>query len=214
MILRESIFRNWLGVVLSIVLSSLFILAFLRPLKRRNWASLSITEAFLISLFTEMFGIPLTIYFLSGFFGIPLMPNSLHGHLLAAILALLGLWTIETGVLVVMVVSIIMLFIAAYLIIKGWRKLYYGKELVTTSVYAYMRHPQYFGILIGSIAFLIQWPTIPTLIMFPILVVAYYHLAKEEEKELVKKYGERYLKYQKEVPMLLPRLYKKRALLS
>lgn len=145
-----------------------------------------------------MFGIPLTIYFLSGFFRLPLSPNSLHSHLLAAILALLGLWTIETGVLTVMIVSIIMLFIAAYLIIQGWRKIYHGKEkeLVTIGVYAYMRHPQYFGILIGSIAFLIQWPTIPTLIMFPILVAAYYHLAKEEEKEMVKKYGEKYLKYQ------------------
>jgi len=71
----------------------------------------------LISLFTEMFGVPLTIYFLSGFFGLPLTLNSLHGHLLAATLTLLGLWTIETGVLVVMVISILMLFIAAYLII-------------------------------------------------------------------------------------------------
>ncbi|MEM2895996.1 MAG: isoprenylcysteine carboxylmethyltransferase family protein [Candidatus Bathyarchaeia archaeon] len=204
---EEYVFGNWLIVVSSIVLLSLFIIAFLRPFKRRNWASLSVTEAFFVSLFTEMFGIPLTIYVLSGFFGVPLTPDPLHGHLLAATLALLGLWTLETGVLVVMGVSTIILFLAAYLIVQGWREVYHGRRgLVTTGVYAYVRHPQYLGIIIGSIAFLVQWPTIPTLIMFPILVVAYYRLAKKEEDELAERYGQKYLEYQRRVPMFLPHI--------
>jgi protein-S-isoprenylcysteine O-methyltransferase Ste14 len=190
----EHLFGNWWVVILSIVLVSLFIIAFLRPFKRRNWASLGITEAFLVSLFTEMFGIPLTIFFLSSFFGIPFAPDPLHGHLFAATLALLGFWTLETGVFVVMVISIIMLLIAAYLIVEGWRTVYRG------------RHPQYLGLILGSGAFLIQWPTIPTLIMFPILTIAYYRLAKKEEKEMVERFGQKYFNYQKQVPMLLPRL--------
>jgi protein-S-isoprenylcysteine O-methyltransferase Ste14 len=203
----EHLFGNWWVVIFSIVVVSLFIIAFLRPFKRRNWASLGITEAFLVSLFTEMFGIPLTIFFLSGFFGIPFVPDHLHGHLFAATLALLGFWTLETGVWVVMVISIIMLLIAAYLIVEGWRTVYRGKRtLVTTGLYNQVRHPQYLGLILGSSAFLIQWPTIPTLIMFPILIIAYYRLAKKEEKEMVERFGQEYLNYQRKVPMLLPRL--------
>lgn len=148
---------------------------------------------------------PLTIYFLSGFFGVPLSPDPMHGHLLAASLAILGLWSIEIGVFVVMVVSIVMLLVAACLITDGWRAVYHGEaELVTTGLYAHVRHPQYLGIILGAIAFLIQWPTIPTLVMFPILVVAYHRLAKREEKELTERFGDKYLSYQKRVPMFLP----------
>ncbi|MCW4032772.1 MAG: isoprenylcysteine carboxylmethyltransferase family protein [Candidatus Bathyarchaeota archaeon] len=193
-------------VILSIALFSLFIVAFLKPFKRRNWASLGITEAFFVSLFTEMFGIPLTIYFLSGFFGIPLTPDPLHGHLFAATLALLGLWTLETGVFVVMVVSILILILSVYLVVAGWRIVYHGKgNLVTKGVYSHVRHPQYLGIILGSVAFLIQWPTIPTLIMFPILTIVYYRLAEKEEIEMIKRFGAKYSRYQGKVPMFLPR---------
>ncbi len=203
-------FRNWLIVVLSILLFSLFIVAFLRPFKRQNWASLSVTEAFFVSLFTEMFGIPLTIYFLSGFLGVPLTPDPLHGHLFAATLAILGFWTIDVGVSVVMVVSIVMLLAAAHLIIKGWRTVYRRGGLVTTGLYSQVRHPQYLGIILSSIAFLIQWPTIPTLAMFPILVLAYYRLAKREEKEMAERFGSKYIEYKRSVPMFLPRLTRRR----
>jgi len=205
----EHLFGNWLIVILSILLFSLFIVAFLRPFKRRNWASLSITEAFFVSLFTEMFGIPLTIYFLSSFLGVPLTPDPLHGHLLAATFAILGFWTIDIGVWVVMFVSIVILLVAAHLVINGWRTVYHGGGgggLVTTGLYGYVRHPQYLGIFLGSIAFLIQWPTIPTLAMFPILVLAYYRLAKKEENEMVERFGLGYLEYQRSVPMFLPHL--------
>ena len=205
----EELFGNWLLVILSISLFSLFIVAFLRPFKKRDWASLTVTEAFFVSLFTEMFGIPLTIYFLSGFFGVPLTPDPLHGHLLAATLAILGLWTIDIGVLVVMIVSVAVLLVAAHLVIEGWRTVYHGGgRLVTTSLYSHMRHPQYLGIILGSIAFLIQWPTIPTLAMFPILVLAYYRLAKREEREMALRFGVEYSQYQKSVPMFLPRFFK------
>jgi len=204
---EEYWFGNWLVVILSIVLFTIFVIAFLKPFKTRNWGSLGITEAFLVSLFTEMFGIPLTIYFLSSFLGVPLAPDPLHGHLLAATLAILGLWSIELGVIVVMVVSTVMLMVAAFLIIDGWRMVYHGGgRLVTTGTYGHVRHPQYLGIILGSIAFLIQWATIPTLIMFPILTFAYYRLAKKEEKEMVERFGEEYLQYQRRVPMFLPRL--------
>jgi len=197
-------YGDWPAVILSVALLSLFIVAFVRPFKRQSWTSLGVTEAFLVSLFTEMFGIPLTIYFLSGFFGIPLTPNE---HLLIYALVSLGLGTSQTWELIGVGITATMLVVAAFLIVEGWRTVYVGKGgLVTTGIYAHIRHPQYLGILLISGALILMMTTIPTLIMFPIMVYAYYRLARNEEKLMVEKFGDEYLQYKRKVPMLFPRL--------
>lgn len=200
-------YGNWPVVLLSIALSTVFFLAFVKPIRKRDWRNLGLYEAFIVSLFTEMFGIPLTIYLLASFLGLPLKPSPSQGHLLAALLALAGAWDLETGVLVVMMISVVMLLVAGYLVVAGWRKIYGARRnLVTDGVYGVVRHPQYLGIIIGTAAFLIQWPTIITVAMWPILVYAYYRQALKEEREMEEKFGERYLQYKQRVPMLIPRL--------
>lgn len=198
-------YGNWVLVFISIALVSAFLLAFIRPMRRRDWSSLGLIEAFIVSLFTEMFGVPLTIYFLSSFLGLPLNPGPSEGHLLAALLVLAGVWDLETGVIVVMAVSALMLLVAAYLVAEGWREVYGAKgQLVTTRLYGIVRHPQYLGIFLATVAFLIQWPTIPTLIMTPMILFAYHRLARREEKELEANFGDRYRNYRLKVPMMLP----------
>jgi protein-S-isoprenylcysteine O-methyltransferase Ste14 len=93
---------------------------------------------------------------------------------------------------------------------KGWTLIYKseGKRLIRENVYAYVRHPQYAGILLITIGFLIQWPSLTTLIMWPILIFAYYKLAIREEKDLVKQFGPEFLEYKKRTPALVPRLWK------
>ncbi|MFQ6086479.1 MAG: methyltransferase family protein [Candidatus Bathyarchaeia archaeon] len=200
-------FGNWSIVFASIAFFTVFFLTFVTPTRKKDWRSLGLYEGFIVSLFTEMFGIPLTIYILSSFFGLPLTANPSQGHLLAALLALTGVWDLETGVTVVMTVSILMLFVAGYLVVAGWRKVYSAREtLATDGVYSVVRHPQYLGIIIGTGAFLIQWPTIITVAMWPILTYAYIRQAKKEEQEMEKKFGEEYRQYKKRVPMLIPRL--------
>jgi len=169
--------------------------------KKIDWRSFGLTEAFIISLFTEMFGIPLTIYVISSLLNIDIIPNRLTGHLLATTLAILGILNLEVGVTIVMSISTIMIIIGLILLIGGWKQIYkYKNSIAVVGFYSVVRHPQYLGLMIIMTAFIIQWPTIPTLIMYPLLMYAYYKQALKEENELILKFGELYITYASHVP--------------
>ncbi|MCZ7359264.1 MAG: methyltransferase [Candidatus Methanoperedens sp.] len=196
-------YGNWAAVIASILFFTLFAAGFAYAPKRRDWKTLGIYEAFLVALFTEMFGFPLTIFLLSSILGITIEPTGETGHLIAVALDRLGILQLNKGVFLVMAVSSIMILTGLVLIILGWKKIHKAAGLVKNGIYRYSRHPQYLGILLITSAFLIQWPTILTLIMWPFLVTMYLRLAKKEEKEMEEKFGEEYLEYKEEVPMLL-----------
>jgi protein-S-isoprenylcysteine O-methyltransferase Ste14 len=103
-------------------------------------------------------------------------------------------------------------FVGVVLVILGWKNIhkeYWSKDsgegrLVTAGIYRFMRHPQYTGFLIITLGLLVHWVTIPLLIMWPILIVLYYRLARYEEGILEEEFGEEYIEYRKNVPMFLP----------
>src|SRR5260370_28632745 len=104
------------------------------------------------------------------------------------------------------------------LIIKGWFRIYFageaGQELVTDGVYGLVRHPQYAGIFLAVFGQLVHWPTIPTLVLAPLIVLAYMHLAKREERRMIERVGKAYIEYRRRVPAFFPRVRTVRDLLA
>ncbi len=194
-------YGNWQLVIASIIVSSFIFTVFLAKPKKMNWKTYGLTEAFIISLFTEMFGIPLTIYILSSYFNITIPLNGLTGHLWATLLTLTGILDLETGVLIVMTASLILIGIGTLMLIGGWVQVYRNRESIAdTGLYSYVRHPQYLGIMLIITGFMVQWPTLPTLIMYPILINIYYRQAIKEEEVMLGRFGDKYRSYMEKTP--------------
>jgi protein-S-isoprenylcysteine O-methyltransferase Ste14 len=192
----------WPIATFMILFFTMFVISFFRPAKKREWRNLGIFEAFIVALYAEMYGFPLTIYILSAFFGVKVPFLHIKGHLWASLFNLPDKWAM-------VICNIGSLFMLTGLIIMGigWRKIYKGEgELVTDSLYRYIRHPQYLGLMLITSGMLIQWPTILTIIMWPILIFAYWHLAKIEEREMEEKFGQCYFDYKRQTGMFFPNI--------
>lgn len=191
-------YNNWILVFINVAFFGGFVLF---TLFRKKVAKLpaSMYLAFVVALYTEMYGFPLTIYVLSWLFGYQNPLTHVEGHIFA------GITGENVFFSVLHPLSSIMMATGILLAIYGWRQIHGSKgRLVMNGIYAYVRHPQYLGILILTIGMLVQWVTIPTLIMWPILAILYYRLARKEEKEIEQKFCREYAEYKAKVPMFLP----------
>lgn len=198
-------YGDWRAVAFSVAYFSIFVLAFLRSPRPREWRHLGVAEAYLVALFTEMFGLPLTIYLLGSVFGINLGFGRMEGQLWAVLLDRLGLLPLGGGVALVMAVSGVLINLSIALMAAGWWQTWRTRgELVTGGLYRFVRHPQYTGFVLLISGFMIQWPTLLTLVLFPILIFAYVRLARREERDLDERFGERYIAYRAYTPMLVP----------
>jgi len=199
-------YGNWAIVIVSILFFNLFAAGFAYAPGKRDWRTLGIYEAFMVALFTEMFGFPLTIFIVSSLLGITIEPTGETGHLFAVALDSIGILELGKGVFLVMAISSSMILAGLALIaliILGWKKIHRAKGLVTDGIYRYSRHPQYLGILLITSGFIIQWPTILTAVMWPILTIMYIRLAKKEGEEMEEKFGEEFRKYKEKTAMLI-----------
>ncbi len=196
----------WSLVVLNAAIFILFALSFLAPLRRREWRSFGVFSAFVVALFTEMYGFPLTIYALTAVLGsrYPALNPFSHasGHLWITLLGG-GAWMSA----VIHLVSNGFMLAGLLLMGAGWRRIHRARgELVTDGVYAWVRHPQYAGLFLITVGMLVQWPTIITALTWPLLMVVYYRLARREEREAEVLFGEAYTRYKESVTMFIPRI--------
>jgi uncharacterized membrane protein len=194
--------QNWGYVVLNVILFGLFVL-FIKFRRKAACLPASVYLAFLVALFIEMYGFALTWYIMIGFFG-----QSEAATLWCLLAGLTGkdlFVSIFLGFLLPL--SNIIVLTGILLIIFGWRRIFRAKgQLVTTGIYRHVRHPQYLGFLLITLGMNVLWVTISTLVLWPILVILYYHLAKEEDKEMEKRFGKEFQEYKHMVPMFMPRL--------
>lgn len=199
----------WLLVIVNSAIFILFAYSFFKPKTKRDWRSFGAFSAFLVALFTEMYGYPLTIFFLSGWLQsrFPEIDWLSHdaGHLLEMLLG----WQGNPHFGPFHLMSFLFIGSGFWLIAAAWRVLYTAQarsELATDGPYAHVRHPQYVGFILVMAGFLLQWPTILTLAMFPVLVWMYTRLARSEEREVAAEFGEAYRRYADRVPAFVPRL--------
>ena len=195
----------WL-VVLSTRQCSSFLPSALRTrAARRDWRSFGAFAAFLVALFTEMYGFPLTLYLLAGWLGKSYPDSDLLSHNAGHLWRTLLGWHGDPHFDPFHILSNLLIGGGFLVLAAAWRVLYAAQRthtLAVTGPYASVRHPQYLGFMLIMIGFLVQWPTLLTLLMFPILVLMYVRLARREEREVLAEFGEVYTRYAAETPAL------------
>ena len=197
----------WLLVLINSAVFILFAFSFSRPQTARDWRSFSAFSAFIVALFVEMYGFPLTIYLMSGWLqtrypGLDLLSHN-TGHLWSTLLGEKG----NPHFAPLHLASYVFLGFGFYLLSVAWNVLYHAQRhgrLATSGPYARIRHPQYVGFVMILLGFLLQWPTLLTLLMFPLLVLMYARLAITEEREMQHRFGAEYEAYAARTPRFLP----------
>jgi protein-S-isoprenylcysteine O-methyltransferase Ste14 len=199
----------WMMVILNSAIFLMFAFSFFKPQTGRDWRTFGAFAAFVVALFVEMYGFPLTIYLMSGWLqtkypSLDLMSHN-TGHLWSTLLGEKG----DPHFGVLHVASYVFLGLGFYLLSAAWSVLYRAQcasQLATTGPYARIRHPQYVAFVMILLGFLLQWPTLLTLVMFPILVAMYGRLAVSEEREMRERFGAEFNVYAARTPRFIPAL--------
>lgn len=198
----------WALVLLNSAVFILFAFSFFKPQTTRDWRSFGAFSAFVVALFVEMYGFPLTLYLLSGWLqtrypGLDLFSHN-AGHLWSTVLGEKG----DPHFGVLHWLSYGLIGGGFWLLSNAWHVLYHAQRrgrLAVAGPYARLRHPQYVAFVLILLGFLAQWPTLLTLLMFPVLVFMYGRLARSEESEMEARFGDEYRAYAARTPRFWPR---------
>ena len=199
----------WMLVVFNSAIFLMFAFSFFKPNTARDWRTFSAFAAFIVALFVEMYGFPLSIYLMSGWLqtkypNLDLLSHN-SGHLWSTLLGEKG----DPHFGVLHIASYVFLGYGFYLLSSAWNVLYHaqrGSALAVSGPYARIRHPQYVAFVLILFGFLLQWPTLLTLVMFPILLVMYGRLSVTEEEDMRVRFGNAYESYVQRTPRFFPRM--------
>ena len=198
----------WWLVIINSAVFIIFAFSFVRPRSKLDWRALGGFSAFVVALFTEMYGFPLTIYLLSGWLGNRIPGLDLLNHNSGHLWQDLSGWQGDPHLSPLHLLSNVLIAAGFILLYRSWQVLFTAQRdhrLASTGPYGRVRHPQYLGFLTIMAGFLLQWPTLLTLVMFPVLVIVYLRLARKEERLMDAEFGEAYAAYRRQVPGFVPR---------
>lgn len=198
----------WTLVLLNSVVFIAFAFSFFKPRTGRDWRSFGGYAAFVVALFAEMYGFPLTIYVLSGWLGPKLPGVDLFAHDAGHLLETAFGWRSNPHFGPFHVLSFLFIGGGFWLLAQAWPILYESQrtgQLAQTGPYRWIRHPQYVAFMSIMFGFLLQWPTLLTLAMFPILCVMYARLARSEEREIAERFGADWQRYASRTPRFIPK---------
>jgi protein-S-isoprenylcysteine O-methyltransferase Ste14 len=203
----------WMLVIINSAVFIIFAFSFAKPQSSRDWRSFGAFSAFIIALFTEMYGYPLTIYLLSGWLGSRFPGVDWLAHDAGHLLEMLFGWRANPHFGPFHLLSFAFIGGGFWLLSSAWQVLYAAQRkraLATAGPYARIRHPQYVAFVLIMFGFLFQWPTLLTLAMFPVLVYMYVRLARREEKEAIAEFGDDYRRYMESTPGFIPDIFGKK----
>jgi protein-S-isoprenylcysteine O-methyltransferase Ste14 len=195
---------------LAIVNAAIFIgfaYSFYTPTTTRDWRSFGMYSAFIVALFAEMYGFPLTIYLFSGWLSTHYPSVNWLSHDAGHLPEMIFGWRGNPHFGPFHILSFVFIFFGFTVLSRSWNVLYRSQkkgEMATAGPYARIRHPQYVAFVLIMFGFLLQWPTLVTLVLFPIMVIAYMRLAKSEERESLARFGEAYRAYMARTPAFIP----------
>jgi len=198
----------WGLAILNIVIFVGFAFSFFKPQTTTDWRSFGAFSSFLVALFVEMYGFPLTIYLFSGWLQSRYPEVNWFSHDAGHLLEELFGWKANPHFGPFHILSFVFIGGGFMLISAGWKVLYEAQRrhrLAVSGVYAWIRHPQYAGFVLIMFGFLLQWPTLLTLAMFPVLTFMYLRLARIEERNALAGFGDAYRRYMQDVPGFIPR---------
>ncbi len=201
----------WPLVILNSAIFIIFAFSFTKPSSSRDWKSLGAFSAFIIALFTEMYGFPLSIYFLSGWLSSRFPDVNWLAHDSGHFWEMIFGWRANPHFGPFHWISFGFIFAGFILLSSAWpvlQKALRTQSLARSGIYAKIRHPQYVAFILIMFGFLVQWPTILTLVMFPVLLVMYWRLALKEERDTRASFGEAYDDYASKTPRFIPRFRK------
>lgn len=203
----EPAYGLWTLVIANAAVFVVFAFSFGRPGTALEWRSFGGFSAFIVALFTEMFGFPLTLYVLSGWLQTtdPELDLLAHqaGHLWQTMFGVSG----DAHASALHIASNVLVVVGLVLVVVAWRALRRAQRagvLATSGLYAYLCHPQYLGFILVLFGLLLQWPTVLTLAMFPVLLWMYGRLARREEREMQVRFGEPYRRSVSGIPRFMP----------